>query len=116
MPLTIDGSTGIEFPNGGTHAKAWLHFQGTGTATVRDSGNISSLTDNGTGSWLATFSASFADIYYTMSGAAGDGNTGNRLVVGWNPSTPTTSAHYFETVNGSFGNADTTYAGAVFHK
>lgn len=116
MPLTLDGSNGIEFPDGGTHAKAWLHFQGTGTATVRDSGNISSLSDNGTGDFTANFSVSFADIYYTIAGAAADGNTGNRLLLGFMSAAPTTSAHRFETVNGSFGNADTTYAGAVFHK
>lgn len=104
---------------GGTEvytAKAWLHFQGTGTATVRDSGNISSLTDNGTGDFTANFSAAFADIYYTISGAAANGNTGNRLVLGFMFAAPTTTAHRFKTANGSFGGSDTTYAAAVFHK
>lgn len=116
MPLTLDGSTGIDFPNGGTHAKAWLHFQGTGTATVQDSGNISSLTDVAGGQFTANFSTAFADIYYTASGAAGNGNTGNRLFLGFMISAPLTSSSSFKTANGSMGNADTTYAAAVFHK
>ena len=30
-------------------AAAWVNFNGTGTVTIRDSYNVSSITDNGTG-------------------------------------------------------------------
>jgi hypothetical protein len=38
-------------------AKAWVNFNGTGTIAARDSENVSSLTDNGTGDYTATFQA-----------------------------------------------------------
>jgi len=30
-------------------ARAWVNFNGTGTVAIRASGNVSSITDNGTG-------------------------------------------------------------------
>ena len=32
-------------------AKAWVNFNGTGTVAIRDDGNVSSITDNGTGDY-----------------------------------------------------------------
>ena len=40
-------------------AKAWVNFNGTGTIASRDSLNLSSLTDNGTGIYGLGFSAAF---------------------------------------------------------
>jgi hypothetical protein len=36
-------------------AKAWVNFNGTGTIAARDSENVSSLTDNGTGDYTLIF-------------------------------------------------------------
>ena len=45
-------------------AKAWVNFNGTGTIAARDSLNVSSLTDSGTGIYGISFSTSFdADNY-----------------------------------------------------
>jgi hypothetical protein len=46
-------------------AKAWVNFNGSGTVAIRSSFNVSSITDNGTGSYTVNFidplpSASFA--------------------------------------------------------
>ena len=41
-------------------AKAWVNFDGTGTIAARDSENVSSLTDNGTGDYTVNFSSAFA--------------------------------------------------------
>ena len=37
-------------------AKVWVNFNGTGTIAARDSFNVASLTDNGTGTYTASFS------------------------------------------------------------
>ena len=42
-------SVGTEKLSKGT-AAAWMNFNGTGTVTIRDSFNVSSITDNGEGS------------------------------------------------------------------
>ena len=52
-------------------AKAWVNFNGTGTIAARDSENVSSLTDNGTGDYTVNFSNAFGagDYATTTSGA-----------------------------------------------
>ena len=52
-------------------AKAWVNFNGTGTVAIRDSFNVSSLTDNGTGDYTVSLSNSMADANYTHGGMAG---------------------------------------------
>ena len=37
-------------------AAAWVNFNGTGTIAIRDSVNVTSITDNGTGNYTATLS------------------------------------------------------------
>jgi len=46
-------------------AKAWVNFNGTGTIAARDSENVSSLTDNGTGDYTVNFSNAFATTGYS---------------------------------------------------
>jgi len=41
--------------------RAWVNFDGTGTVSIRDSGNVSSITDNGTGDFTANFTTSLPD-------------------------------------------------------
>jgi hypothetical protein len=55
-------------------AKAWVNFDGTGTIAVRDSLNVSSLTDVGTGDYTVNFTSSFADVNF--SAAMGYGGNG----------------------------------------
>tara|TARA_R110002167_G_scaffold171364_2_gene369364 strand:+ start:704 stop:1078 length:375 start_codon:yes stop_codon:yes gene_type:complete len=55
-------------------AKAWVNFNGTGTIAIRDSLNIGSLTDNGTGDYNVNFSANMANSNY----CAVLGHRGNR--------------------------------------
>jgi len=45
-------------------AKAWVNFDGTGTVAVRDSYNVSGLTDNGTGDYTVSYSNAFANNDY----------------------------------------------------
>jgi hypothetical protein len=42
-------------------ARAWVNFNGTGAVTIRDDGNVSSITDNATGSYSVTLTNNFGD-------------------------------------------------------
>ena len=53
-------------------ARAWVNFNGTGTVAIRSSGNVSSITDNGTGNYDVNFTTSMADTNYaTIATGAG---------------------------------------------
>jgi len=57
-------------------AKAWVNFNGTGTIAVRDSENVASLTDVGTGRYDVSFSNTFSAVDYAaiIGGRKNDGN------------------------------------------
>jgi hypothetical protein len=48
--------------------RAWVNFNGTGTVAIRASGNVSSITDNGTGDYTVNFPAASAmpDVNYSV--------------------------------------------------
>jgi hypothetical protein len=46
-------------------AKAWVNFNGTGTPSIRASFNVSSITDNGVGTYTVNFSNALADANYS---------------------------------------------------
>ena len=48
-------------------AKAWVNFDGTGTIAARNSLNVSSLTDNGTGDYDVNVSSSFTAVDYSIN-------------------------------------------------
>ena len=47
-------------------AKAWILFDGRGTVAITDSHNVSSVTDNGTGSYLVNLSNACANSNYAV--------------------------------------------------
>ena len=49
--------------------RAWVNFNGTGTVAKRGSGNVSSITDNGTGDYTVNFATAMPDINYCTTGA-----------------------------------------------
>jgi len=54
--------------------RAWVSFDGTGaggTRTIRASGNVSSVTDTGTGQYDINFTTAMQDANYAVSGMAG---------------------------------------------
>ena len=51
----------------GFTAKAWVNFNGTGTVAIRASGNVSSITDNGTGDYTVNFTTAMPDANYSSS-------------------------------------------------
>ena len=66
-----DGTTSV--PTGyvvNGSAKAWVNFNGTGTVAARDSFNMSSLTDNGTGDYTISLSNNMGNGDYAFAGSA----------------------------------------------
>jgi hypothetical protein len=54
-------------------AKAWVNFNGTGTVAIRESANVASITDNGTGNYTLNFTAAMPDANYAVIGTPGPG-------------------------------------------
>lgn len=54
-------------------AKAWVNFNGTGTVAIRAGYNVSSITDNGTGSYTVNFTNALADANYSATMCFGGG-------------------------------------------
>jgi hypothetical protein len=44
--------------------RAWVNFNGTGTVAIRASGNVSSITDNGTGDYTVNFTTAMPDTNF----------------------------------------------------
>ena len=67
---------------GATTCKAWVNFNGIGTVAIRDSYNVSSITDNGTGDYTVNFSNNMANANYAAvaSGNENDSGTAARAV------------------------------------
>lgn len=51
--------------------RAWVNFNGTGTVAIRASGNVTSITDNGTGDYTVNFTTAMPDANYAVQGLAG---------------------------------------------
>lgn len=54
-------------------ARAWVNFNGTGTVAIRASGNVTSITDNGTGNYTVNFTTAMSDANYSVVCGGGDG-------------------------------------------
>lgn len=54
-------------------ARAWVNFNGTGTVAIRAAGNVSSITDNGTGDYTVNFTTAMVDLNFSVSAWANAG-------------------------------------------
>jgi hypothetical protein len=66
-------------------AKAWVNFNGTGTVAIRDSMNVSSLSDTSTGEYEVNLTNAMSDTNFATLNAAAtgsplDSNTYNRAM------------------------------------
>ena len=74
--MRIDSSGNLKFDSGyGSTAtaygcRAWVNFNGTGTVAIRDSGNVSSITDLGTGYYRVNFTTAMPNANYAVGGSA----------------------------------------------
>ena len=61
-PPVIKNVSGTEV---GTFCRAWVNFNGTGVVAIRQSFNVSSITDNGTGYYTVNFTTAIPDANYS---------------------------------------------------
>lgn len=100
--LTVDSSANLQFNSGyGSVAtaygcRAWVNFNGSGTVAIRDSGNVSSITDNGTGDYTVNFSTALVDDDYSAIVQAGNVATANNQ-------SATTSSNIYSNSSFRFG-------------
>ena len=69
-----DGSNNLQMNSGyGSSAtaygcRAWVNFDGSGTPSINDSGNVSSITDRALGKWSINLTNAMPDTNYTVTG------------------------------------------------
>lgn len=76
--------------------RAWVNFNGTGTVAIRASGNVSSVTDNGTGNYTVNFTTAIEDANYSMNTTSASAGSSVRLC---SPGTLATASAQVLTVN-----------------
>jgi len=81
-------------------AKAWVNFNGSGTVAIRDSENVTSILDEGSGDYTVNFTNSMANANYNNV-AGGQHNLGHasREIRTPGDTTPTASALQLWTTN-----------------
>ncbi len=98
---TVSGTAPLFF------ARAWVNFNGTGVVAIRASGNVTSITDNGTGDYTVNFTTAMSDVNYaavgTNSGSGASGEYSSGII------SMTTSAVRMIAFKASVGNADPTF-------
>lgn len=93
MSTVIDGSAGITTNAGGSvnpstnidginySCRAWVNFNGTGTLAIRASGNVTNITDNGTGDYTVNFTTAMTDASYSSIASCSPSAGPNQRVV-----------------------------------
>jgi len=85
--VNVDASDNLQFDSGyGSTAtaygcRAWVNFNGSGTVAIRESGNVSSITDNATGDYTINFSTAMPDANYAFHSICGDDNNNSIVIV-----------------------------------
>jgi hypothetical protein len=80
---TLNNDTGILATQNGMNgiSKAWVSFNGNGSATINSSFNVSSVVRNSTGNYTVNFTTSMPDTnfatQFTVNGSAAGGSFGN---------------------------------------
>jgi hypothetical protein len=110
--MRLDSSANLQFNSGyGSVAtaygcRAWVNFNGTGTVAIRASGNVTSITDNGTGDYTVNFTTAMPDANYAISAstdsasAVDSSRSPSVLALKANTTPTTTSARFILKVGG----------------
>ena len=62
--------------------RAWVNFNGTGTVAIRESKNVSSITDDAVGKYTVNFTTAMVDANYAVTASGGRGNATETLMIG----------------------------------
>jgi hypothetical protein len=104
-------------------AKAWCNWNGQSTIAIRDSLNITTITDNGTGDTSVTIANDMADVNYAPSsiggwaesGGGGPLSTTGKIQSNGNESAQTATSVRHAVANTSGGARDSKYASIIIH-
>ena len=86
--------------------RAWVNFNGTGTVAIRASGNVSSITDNGTGDYTVNFTTAMPDANYAITVNGYQTTAANTFVGYATGQTYTTGAVRVASFNSGFAYTD----------
>jgi hypothetical protein len=124
----LDGATGdvsigqnLQFNSGyGSVAtaygcRAWVNFDGTGTPAIREDGNVSSITDYGTGEFRVNFATAMPDANYCALYTTGR-TSGSNPSESWTYWGGTTSVIQVQSMNSSGAYIDPEYACAAIFR
>ena len=116
MALELNGTTGVSLVQDGVvvaadlnsalsdtigKVRAWVNFNGTGTVAIRDSYNVSTITDDGPGTYTVNFTTAMVDANYSVSALSS--------TVATFRSSPTTTEIKLIGYNSAFAATDSAY-------
>jgi len=86
---------------------AWVNFNGLGAVAIRASGNVTSITDNGTGDYTVNITTALTDANYSAVGtcslSSNDYSGSNVPYFSGPVATPTTTTYRLQTGQGAVG-------------
>jgi len=85
--------------------KAWVNFNGNGTVAIRDSHNVSSITDNGVGDYTINFTNNMANTNYAINLASANGAVRQFILAG----NDTVGSYRVRTQSSSGGQSNASY-------
>ena len=96
--ISSTGAQSSVIPGGSTlypsfDCRAWVNFNGTGTVAIRGNGNVSSITDNGTGDYTVNFTTAMPDANYATVASAGRTTSGTAIVSPSYSTAPAAGSH-----------------------
>lgn len=94
--------------------RAWVNFNGTGTPAIRASGNVTSITDNGTGDYTVNFTTAMSDTNYVVTGLSRSSGVASGFAI--QVETYNTSSTRFLTLNSGLNAYDPVQVNIVIHR
>ena len=86
-------------------AQAWINFNGEGTVAIRDSFSVSSLVDNGTGTYTINLAITMSDANYVVfAGGSVASGAAQNYSHGGNATNTTSYSHVVENSGGVASN------------
>ena len=107
---------GLEVGTAGDEIQAYVNFNGTGTVAIRDSKNVTSITDNGIGDYTINFTTAFANANYigVVNGGTGATVASISSILAPQAANPTTTTFRVYTLNSGHGLGDYDYVNGIF--
>jgi hypothetical protein len=94
-------------------ARAWVNFNGTGTAAIRAGGNVSSVTNVSAGLYIVNFTTAMPDANYAPLGAGGINFAGQYVSVGFYNLTTSNMYCYVSNFGGTLTDTSEVYVAVL---